>query len=452
MARGGQFQVRARSGIPEVPDCGVFTASTWLTPIWLRSKASAEARHVQAPDAGPSVAGELHRPLPVRLQVGHPAPQGQRVVLADRLHVPHLEAGAFELGDGGADRRQFAVGEHVGVDELVDLVRRLVPLGAAGDLVVEEPSAGLEQGVQVPGVLQVAVGADVFGHADGGDGVEGAVGDVAVVLHPDLDTVGQALVGDALAGVGGLLLGQGDADDAHPVLAGRVDRHGAPAAADVQEALTGGQGQLAADQFQLVVLGLFEGALGFGGRPVGAGVHHGRAEDQFVEVVADVVVVADGAPVGAAGVQVAGAADLLHGRGGRQGRSGEPEQAADRGAHLGVAQRPGERGRVLAALPDQSGEPAEGGVEVALHVQVARHPGAGQAQFAGLEQQAAQGPAVAYDQRRGVGRTRLRAVPGVDAERERCSQQLFEQALQPRRGVSHGAHLRDERSRMSVTT
>ncbi|CAM5562690.1 hypothetical protein STENM36S_01533 [Streptomyces tendae] len=232
------------------------------------------------------------------------------------------------------------------------------------------------------------------------------------------------------------------------MLAGRVDRHGAPAAADVEEALTGAQVQLAADEFELVALGVLQGAaLGRRGGPIGAGVDHGGAEDEFVEVVAHVVVVADGPLVAALGVQVAaGPADLLRRRGGRQRRPGEPHQAAYGGPDLGVAQRLDQTAGVLAALPDEAGQQAEGGVEVPVDVDVARHPGAGQAQFARFEQQAAQGPAVADDEGRRARRTRLRTVPGADAHRERCSQQLFEEVLQPQRGVSHGV-LRDERSR-----
>lgn len=104
---------------------------------------------------------------------------------------------------------------------------------------VEEPSAGGEEPVQVLGVLQVLLGADVFGHADGGDRVVGPVADVAVVLDADLDAVGQARVGHALTGIRRLFLREGDADDVHAVLAGRVQGHGAPAAADVEEALPG---------------------------------------------------------------------------------------------------------------------------------------------------------------------------------------------------------------------
>ncbi len=37
------FQVRARSGIPDAPDSGVLTARAWFTPMRLRSKARTEA-------------------------------------------------------------------------------------------------------------------------------------------------------------------------------------------------------------------------------------------------------------------------------------------------------------------------------------------------------------------------------------------------------------------------
>src|SRR5690606_42106883 len=47
----------------------------------------------------------------------HPAAQGERVVLADRLPVAHLEPGALQQAHGGADGGEFAVGEDVGVDE-----------------------------------------------------------------------------------------------------------------------------------------------------------------------------------------------------------------------------------------------------------------------------------------------------------------------------------------------
>ncbi len=401
--------------------------------------------HVQPPHPGPPRPGEPHRAWPLGLQVGHPPAQGETVVLAEGLHVAHLEPGALELGDGRAEGRELAVGEDVGVDELVDVVRRLVALRPARDLVVEQPSARPQQPAQGLGVLQVPVRAHVFGHPDGGDGVVGPVGDVPVVLHPDLDPVGQPLVGDALAGVGGLFVGERDADDVHAVLACRVDGHGAPAASDVEEPLSPRQTELAADEFELVVLGLLQG--GVRGGPVGARVDHRRAEDDLVEVVADVVVVADGALVGALGVQVVGSADLLAGRRGWPRQPGDPHQAACGGPYLGVPQHLHQAAGVLPALPDQLRHEVEGGVQVPLDVQVAGDPGPREPQLPRFPQQAAHGAAVAHDQGGRVRRPRLRTVPGADAHRQRRSQQLLDEALQPRRGVGHGAHLRDRRSR-----
>ncbi len=139
----------------------------------------------------------------------------------------------------------------------------------------------------------------------------------------------------------------------------------------------------------------------------------------------------------------AAAADLFRGRGGRQRESGELDQSADGGAHLGVAQGLGEGAGVLAAFPHQLGHRVEGLVQVALDAQVAGDPGAGHAQFAGFPQESAQGAAIAYDQRRCIGRPCLGTVPGADAHRDRGSQQLFEEGFEPQRGISHGAHLRD---------
>ncbi|MDH6189218.1 hypothetical protein M2168_002250 [Streptomyces sp. CZ24] len=360
-------------------------------------------------------------------------------MLAQRLQVADLEPGALQLGDGGADGGEFAVGEDVGVDEGVHVVGGLVVLGAAGDLVIEEPSAGLEQGVQVVGVLQVPDGADVLGHADGGDRVVGPVPDVAVVLDADLDAVGEALFGGALAGVGGLFAREGDADDLDAVLAGGVQRHRAPAAADVEQAHAGGEAELAADQVELVALGALQGGVVL---PVGARVDHGGAEDPLVEVVADVVVVADGLAVAALGVPAAEAAPDggLLGRGRRREEgSGQPGDVEGGGAHLRVPD--GVEGAEWGTfgLPDHSGEEVERLVEVPLDGEVAGDPGPHEAEFTGLEEDAAQGAAVAEDDHGGSGRTVFGAVPGAQADREGDSQYLFGVCGQPLGGTVHDA-------------
>ena len=65
-----------------------------------------------------------------------------------------------------------------------------------------------------------------------------------------------------------------------------------PTAADVEQAHAGPETELAADQFQLVVLGVVEGVgVVVGAGPVRAGVGHRRAEHDLVELIADVVVV-----------------------------------------------------------------------------------------------------------------------------------------------------------------
>jgi hypothetical protein len=55
-------------------------------------EAEPRARHVQPPDPGGALADLLDRLVPVRVQVRAPGRQGLRVVLAQVLLVPDLEA------------------------------------------------------------------------------------------------------------------------------------------------------------------------------------------------------------------------------------------------------------------------------------------------------------------------------------------------------------------------
>ncbi len=388
-------------------------------------------------------------------------------MLAQRLHVADLEAGPLQFADGAADRGQFAVGKDVGVDELVHPVGLFVRLRGAGDLMVQQPPAGAQQGVQGAGVVPVAVRSDVFGHPDGGNGVIGAVLDVPVVLDPQLDEVGQALFRDPLAAVRGLLPGERDAGDLDAVLAGGVQRHGAPAAADVQQAVSGLQGEFAADQVELVALGLLQGGAG---APVGAGVHHRRPQHVAVEVVADVVVVADCLSVAALAVPLTVLqGGFLGGRRGRRQGPGEGDQLAYGGPVSGLPEQPGglrqgeragppraareaaqgpERpgpagGRQRPALrvpfPQQARHLLQQGEQVSLDGQFPRHPRAGQPQLAGLPQHPPHGAAVLDHEYGTGGRARLGAVPGPDAHRQRGTQQCLGNSGQPRRGVRHGA-------------
>ena len=146
----------------------------------------------------------------------------------------------------------------------------------------------------------------MFDHADRGDGIECSV-DLAIVDDDDLRPPIQARLGDSLLGQQRLWLGQGDAKgmDAEPL--GGVDNERAPAAADVEEPLTRPQVELPADEVELAALGPVELRVGERGvavglLEVGAGVDEVGVEEQPVEVVADVVVVADGLGVAIGGV------------------------------------------------------------------------------------------------------------------------------------------------------
>ena len=62
----------------------------------------------------------------------------------------------------------------------------------------------------------------MLGHPDAGDRVVRGVEDVSVVLDADLDQLIEPERGDAVLGVGGLLVGEGDAHGPHAVLASGV--------------------------------------------------------------------------------------------------------------------------------------------------------------------------------------------------------------------------------------
>ena len=134
-------------------------------------------------------------------------------------------------------------------------------------------------------------------HADRDDVVELAV-DLAVVLQPELDPVGEP----GGLGAGGrdpeLLLAERDAGDPGAADAREIEREAAPAAADVEHAGAGADQQLRREQPLLGELGLGEADL----RPLepGAGILHVVVEEEAVEALVEVVVVRD---VGARGLQ-----------------------------------------------------------------------------------------------------------------------------------------------------
>ena len=227
--------------------------------------------------------------VPVLDEVAAPVAQRQRVVVAQVLLVHHLEPDVLGLGDDAARAGELPVGEDVAVDE--PACRRPSPVLGPGDAVVEQQCAVAHLGLEEAEVRRIVLYANVFGQPDGGDRVEAALPDVAVVGVTYLGQIGEALFGDRLLRPGGLLLGQRDADGLHPVPRG-VAHHAAPAAPDVEQPVAFLEPQLLEHQPVLVLLRLFQ--RGVGVSVARAGVRHRRAEHPFVERVGNVVVMVDG--------------------------------------------------------------------------------------------------------------------------------------------------------------
>ena len=271
----------------------------------------------------------------MRLEVGQPVAQRERIVLAQRLDVADLEAGFLHRRHDVGHRMQLTVREDVAGQEGVG--RR--GLGVqAGDAVVEEQPAGTQQRVHGARIGVELLAADVLVHADAGDLVERAVGDLAVVADADLDAVGEAGGLDPLACELGLGLRERDADAVHAVVLGGVDQQRAPAAADVEQALALGQSELAADELELAFLGGFERLVEV--VEVGARVDEARAEQHRVEAVGDVVVMADRGRSRPSECRRPGRCASIAGVGGRQqdARSGDPHRGENEPRALAGAQ------------------------------------------------------------------------------------------------------------------
>ena len=209
-------------------------------------------------------------------------------------------------------------------------------------------------------------------------------------------------------------------DGPHAVVAGGVERHAAPAAADVEQPHARLEAELAADQLVLVGLGLLERV----GRVVehGARVGHARAQHHPVEVVGDVVVVADGR-------RVAGPASGA--RPWRLGLLGGRRQPA----HLAPAAQLAATSRSMALGSSRTFGHAVAQVEqrpdVAVELEVAGHVGPGEAQLAGRGDDAPQRVGRADDHGgRGVRRAGATAVVGLDRQRQVATEHLLDQRRQ----------------------
>jgi hypothetical protein len=274
------------------------------------------------------------------------------------------------------------------------------------DRVLQQSAARSKHPRELGGVGVDLAGADVLGHADARDRVEGLAGQLAVVRDADLDPVLEPELGHPPPRVLDLRAGEGDAEHADAVLARRVDREAAPPAADVEHTLAGLEVELAAHDLELLGLRLLErpGAA----REDRAAVGHRRPEEEPEELGREVVVVADSAGVALAAVAPPARAQLglRHAR-----RRAQPVAARgrERDASYGPAV---ERRRVPAV------EELEHGVEV-VDVDRARDVGAPEPELAGRAQRVGGRVGRAHLERRAapVRRGEDAAVPELDRER-----------------------------------
>jgi hypothetical protein len=195
----------------------------------------------------------------------------------------------------------------------------------AGDAVVQQPPARLEDREEVGHVRVDVAAPDVLDHADARDRVELVRGQVAVVAHLELDLAVEPRVLRLLPRQLRLRRRERDAEHPRAVLLRGVARERAPAGADVEDVVTRLQRQLATHHVELLELRLLQRRRA--AVPDRARVRHGVVEEVLEEVVGDVVVVADGALVARDAVPAPGRAQL----GGRHRR----RRLDARGTHRG---------------------------------------------------------------------------------------------------------------------
>ena len=135
--------------------------------------------------------------------------------------------------------------------------------------------------------------ADMLEHADRHDAIETS-SDVAIVLQPDIDAVGEARLRDAPPGRLELGLRQRDAGDTGAGDARQIERQTAEAAADVEHVLPGLDNQLGGDVAFLGQLRAFQRLPGM--IEIGAGILQVRVQKKGEQPLVEIVVMRDVSP------------------------------------------------------------------------------------------------------------------------------------------------------------
>ena len=160
-------------------------------------------------------------------------------------------------------------------------------------------------------VLRHPLRSDVLEHADGRHDVERLTVQLAVVPEPDLDAIGQPGGVDAVARRGCLLGADRHPDGRRAVVGGRMHHQRAPPAPDVEHPLRRALARPSLRQIRSSFATCASSKPGLRRGEPRARVRHRRTEEQAVEGVPHVVVVADRACVVSLRVPPASRAHLL---------------------------------------------------------------------------------------------------------------------------------------------
>ena len=148
----------------------------------------------------------------------------------------------------------------------------------------------VQQALHMIEELRIVAHADMLEHADGDDTVELLV-HVAIVAQFEPDPVGQAHFEGPLVRQFPLFCRQGDALYLDILERGEIQRHTAPAAADIEDLVAGFQVHLGGDQPLLVALRRLECVVRAFEKS--AGILHVPVEEEFVELVSQIVMMRD---------------------------------------------------------------------------------------------------------------------------------------------------------------
>jgi len=249
------------------------------------------------PDAEPALAVLgldfvlVAHPVPV------PTPESGRVVDTDGVNSLDLEAGTLKTVHNKAKRGTgIRTGEDVLVHEQTpDEVLVLPGLAETSDL-QEEGTIIIEHIIDLLQEGREVTDTDVFGHLETGDLLVATLntGSIAIVGAQDTGlTLLNASLAETIVTPSSLVATKSDTGNVGAVVDGGVLGEGAPAAAEIENLVTGPDADLLADDGQLVVLQLLERLLGVDIANNTRGIDHAGAKEPGVEVITSVVVITD---------------------------------------------------------------------------------------------------------------------------------------------------------------